>query len=191
MARNMSFDSTRRALQNPKKAQGALTKLLSKMPAAQRNQIQSQLGNIFDVKGGGLGGSDRVMGALSDLPQQNMPMQTGFMQPNWQAGNAIQQVLANAGQTGPGWQQAIPALNPYPGINPPPGTPVAPPNPWPGPPGGPGINPPGPPGQPGIMQQPGQQVGNMLGAGMGGFSPVGSPPTLAQTIASQGQGGMA
>jgi len=182
----MSGMSTRRALQKPQRAQAALSKLMKKMPAAQRNQIQSQLGDIFGVKGGGLGGQGRVMGALADLPQQPMPDQVGYMQPNVQAGNAIQQVLANAGQTGPGWQQAMPALNPYPGITPPPGQPGI------NPPGTPpvGINPPPPDrdatgmpiggGAATPQLNPNQIQGTM---GMAGQPPP--PPSLAQTAAAQ------
>lgn len=152
---DMTRMGSQRAIRDPKKASGALKKLMAKMPAAQRKQLTSSIGNIFGVDASGLGGQGKIEEAFANLPNQILPDAIGYDQPQLQAGNAIQQAMANAGMTGPGFTPASPSLNPYPGITPP---------------GAPGINPPGTP--------PSLNLGGTTGT-MGMAAP---PPTLAQTV---------
>ena len=173
---NTALLNTARAKKNPGDAFKALSKAISKMPASQRNKLTSNLGNIFGVQGQGLGGQGKVQEALGNLGDMKLDY-AGSQSDKEQGMNAIQQVLANAGLTGPGWQQAPAPLSSMggvqytPNINPPPGSP--------------GLTDRDATGMPiGGGTAPQLNLGAVQGGAMG-MAPMNTAPTLAQTVSSQ------
>ena len=147
-----------RAVKDPKKAFGALSKLVKKMNPQQLQQLQQGMGNIFGQNFGGLNAGNQAAEALSGLIDEKTyrgPEVFGPGKGKYATAGAIQNLLSQMGLTGPGG------------------------------PGGPGINPPGPPPPPvGINPPPGLTLGQIQGTmGMVGQPP--QPPSLAQTAATQ------
>ena len=149
-----------RAINDPKKAFGALSKLTKKMNPQQLQQLQQGMGNIFGQNFGGLGAGNQAAEALQNMSDKPAGGGPGNIK-QIMAGNKMQQLMASMGFEGPGGGFGGPGINPPGpppiGINPPGQAP-----PWP--PGGPhtgGPMPPwrppmgGPMPQPGLLPQPG------------------------------------
>ena len=164
-----------RAIKDPKKAFGALSKLAGNMNPQQLKQLQQGMGDIFGQNFGDLGAGNKAAEALGGMinEQHYYGPELGPGKGKHATAGAIQNLLGQMGLTGPGGPGG-------PGINPP------------GPPPPPvGINPPPgqppigfPPGPPGVMGQPSLNLGQIQGTmGMVGQPP--QPPSLAQTAAAQ------